>query len=456
MQTRETFASRLGFILIAAGCAVGLGNMWRFPYITGLYGGATFVFIYLLFLLVLGLPILIMEFSVGRASKLNIGASFKALEPKGTYWHKFGTIGIVANYLLMMFYTPVCGWMLAYFYYSLTGKLSGLSPEKVGEFFGELLSKPIELIFWTFLSIIIGAAVCKLGVRNGIEKITKVMMGSMFIIMIVLAIRSITLEGASAGLSFYLLPDFSKIQEHGLGEIIFAAMGQAFFTLSVGIGSMAIFGSYLNDKQSLTSEGLAILGIDTIVALLAGCIIFPACFAFNINPGQGPGLIFVTLPNVFNEMFLGMFWAVLFFAVMSLAALSTVIAVFENILSYGIDVKGWTREKSTYINMFALFILSLPCIFGFNIWSDFAPLGEGTVILDLEDFIVSNNFLPIGSLIYLLFCVSKYGWGWDNFIKEANTGDGMKFPEKTRFYLVYILPIIIIFIFIKGYTDKFL
>ncbi len=452
---REVFASRLGFLLISAGCAIGLGNVWRFPYITGAYGGAAFVLIYLAFLILLGLPILIMELSVGRASKLNIGASFKKLEPKGTFWHVYGHFGILGNYLLMMFYTTICGWMLAYTYHTITGSFSGLTPEGVGQFFGTFTSEPKTQIFWMFLSVFFGCAVCALGVRNGVERVTKVMMGGMFVIMVALAFRAITLENASEGLKFYLMPDFSKIAEKGLWNTVYAAMGQAFFTLSVGIGSMAIFGSYIDKDRSLTGEGLSILGLDTMAALLAGCIIFPACFAFGVNPGQGPGLIFVTLPNIFNSMAAGQIWGILFFTFMSFAALSTVVAVFENIISYGVDVWGLKRSTSAGLNFILIFVLSIPCILGFNLWADFQPLGAGTGVLDLEDFIVSNNLLPLGSLIYLLFCVTRYGWGWDNFIKEVDTGVGIKFPKVTRIYLVYVLPIIILFVFIQGYIDKF-
>lgn len=455
MSLRENFGSRLGFLLTAVGCAVGLGNVWRFPYITGLYGGAAFVLVYLIFLLILGLPILIMELSVGRASQLNIGGSFKKLQPQGTSWHLYGYFGIFANYILMMFYTPICGWLLAYVYYSLTGDLTGLSPAEVGGFFEVFLTRPTELVFWAFVSIAIGSGVCSIGLRNGVERVTKFMMSGMFVFLIILAARAVTLEGAAEGLKFYLIPDFSKMTEAGFGNVLFAAMGQAFFTLSVGIGSMAIFGSYLDRKRSLTGEGISILTLDTIIALLAGCIIFPACFAFGVNPGAGPGLIFVTLPNIFNNMPMGQLWAVLFFIFMALAALSTVVAVFENIISFGIDVLHWSRKKSTIINLFILAIGALPCIFGFNIWAGVEPLGAGSSILDLEDFIVSNNLLPIGSLIYLLFCVTRYGWGWDNFIKEAETGDGLKFPRKLRLYLVYILPLFILYIFFKGYIDKF-
>ncbi len=452
---RELLSSRLGFLLISAGCAIGLGNIWRFPYITGQYGGAAFVLIYLFFLLALGLPVLIMEFSVGRAARINVGKAFKTLEPEGTYWHLYGPVAIFANYVIMMFYTTVTGWILYYTFNSFMGNLAELSPAEVGNLFGSLISSPTEQVFWTLLAICIGSTICAAGVRNGVERVTKFMMAGTFLIMIVLAIRTCTLEGAGEGLKFYLMPDFSKIIEQGLWETVYAAMGQAFFTLSIGIGSMAIFGSYINKDRTLTGEGLSVLGLDTLVALLAGCIIFPACFAFDVSPSAGPGLIFVVLPNVFNSMPAGFIWGTLFFVFMSFAALSTVVAVFENIISYSIDVWGMRRKNASLLNFFLISILSLPCILGFNHWSGFEPLGPGTNILDLEDFIVSNNLLPLGSLFFLFFCITRYGWGWDNFIKEADTGKGVKFPQIIRMYLLYILPAIFIFVFVQGYIDKF-
>ncbi len=454
-QERESLGTRLGFLLISAGCAIGIGNVWRFPYITGMYGGAAFVLVYLFFLLMLGLPILIMEFSVGRASKLNIGASFRKLEPKGTFWHLYGPLGIMGNYLLMMFYTTVAGWMLAYTFHTAVGDLNGLNPEGVGNFFGALLSNPYELAFWMVLAVVFGSVVCASGLRKGVERISKFMMSGMFLIMILLVIRAVTLPGAGEGISFYLKPDFAKFTENGVWTSVYAAMGQAFFTLSIGIGSMAIFGSYIDKSRSLTGEGISILGLDTLAALLAGCIIFPACFAFGVNPGAGPGLIFVALPNVFNSMIGGQIWGTLFFVFMSFAALSTVVAVFENINSYSMDVHHMSRKKASYMNMVLIALLSLPCILGFNVLADFTPLGAGTNVLDLEDFIVSNNLLPLGSLVYLLFCVTRYGWGWDNFIAEADAGKGLKFPRILRGYVTYILPLIVLFVFVQGYLDKF-
>ena len=455
MEKREKFSSRLGFILISAGCAVGLGNVWRFPYITGKYGGAAFVLIYLVFLIILGLPILSMEFAVGRASQKSAARSFHVLEPKGSKWHFMAILAIAGNYLLMMFYTTVGGWMLAYVIKMIRGEFTGLTPDEVGGVFNGMLGQPGSMTFWMIVTVIIGFLVCSLGLQKGVERVTKFMMASLFVILIILCIRSVTLPGAAEGVRFYLIPDFHKITEYGLFEVVFAAMGQAFFTLSLGIGAMAIFGSYIAKEHTLTGESIRICTLDTIVALLAGLIIFPACFAFQVNPGEGPGLVFVTLPNIFNQMAGGRIFGTLFFIFMSFAALSTIIAVFENILSFSIDLFGWTRKKAVAVNFVAILLLSLPCVFGFNIWSAIAPLGAGSTIQDLEDFIVSNNLLPLGSLGYLLFCTSRYGWGWKSFIKEADSGKGVKFPQWSRIYVSFILPAIVLFIFIMGYVQKF-
>ena len=455
MEKREKFSSRLGFILISAGCAVGLGNVWRFPYITGKYGGAAFVLIYLVFLVILGLPIMVMEFSVGRASQKSAARSFHVLEPKGSKWHFMAILAIAGNYLLMMFYTTVGGWMLAYVIKMIRGEFTGLTPDEVGGVFNGMLGQPGSMTFWMIVTVIIGFLVCSLGLQKGVERVTKFMMASLFVILIILCIRSVTLPGAAEGVRFYLIPDFHKITEYGLFEVVFAAMGQAFFTLSLGIGAMAIFGSYIAKEHTLTGESIRICTLDTIVALLAGLIIFPACFAFQVNPGEGPGLVFVTLPNIFNQMAGGRIFGTLFFIFMSFAALSTIIAVFENILSFSIDLFGWTRKKAVAVNFVAILLLSLPCVFGFNIWSAIAPLGAGSTIQDLEDFIVSNNLLPLGSLGYLLFCTSRYGWGWKSFIKEADSGKGVKFPQWSRIYVSFILPAIALFIFIMGYVQKF-
>ena len=454
-QKRETFSSRLGFILISAGCAVGLGNVWRFPYITGKYGGAAFVIMYLVFLALLGLPILIMEFSVGRASRKSIATSYRVLEPNGTKWHFAGYIGIIGNYLLMMFYTVIGGWMLAYLVKTAFGEFAGQGTEQIGTIFNDMLAQPLYMTVWMVVIVFLSMLVCSAGLRNGVERITKAMMSCLFVIIVILCIRSVTLPGAIDGIKFYLIPDINRIVENGIAETVFAAMGQAFFTLSIGIGSMSIFGSYLTKERRLTGEAINICALDTSVALLAGLVIFPACFAFGVDPGEGPGLVFLTLPNIFNMMPWGRLWGSLFFLFMSFAAMSTIIAVFENIISFAIDLWGWSRKKAVIVNMILIPLLSLPCVLGFNILSGIQPLGPGSTIQDFEDFIVSNNLLPLGSLVYLLFCTTKYGWGWDNFIKEANTGKGVKFPVKTKFYVKYILPVIIIAIFIISYYQKF-
>lgn len=455
MEKREKFSSRLGFILISAGCAVGLGNVWRFPYITGKYGGAAFVLIYLIFLVILGLPIMIMEFSVGRASQKSAARSFHVLEPKGTKWHIESYFAMAGNYLLMMFYTTVGGWMIAYVFKNISGEFTGLSPEEVGGVFNGMLAQPVSMTVWMVITVLLSFFICSLGLQNGVERITKIMMGFLFVILIILCIRSVTLDGAIEGLKFYLVPDFGKIAEYGIFEVVFAAMGQSFFTLSLGIGAMAIFGSYLSKERTLTGESISICCLDTLVAIMAGLVIFPACFAFGVDPGEGPGLVFVTLPNIFNQMAGGRIFGTLFFVFMSFAALSTIIAVFENIISFSRDLFGWERKKAVLVNLIAIILLSMPCVLGFNVFSSFAPLGAGTTIQDLEDFIVSNNLLPLGSLVYLLFCTSRYGWGWKNFIKEADTGKGVKFPKWARFYVSYILPFIVLFIFVMGYVQKF-
>ena len=455
MEKRETFASRLGFILISAGCAIGLGNVWRFPYITGKYGGAAFVLIYLCFLVILGIPIMVMEFSVGRASQKSAARSFHVLEPKGTKWHLTSYVAIAGNYLLMMFYTTVGGWMLAYIVKMASGTFTNLTPDEVGGVFNNMLANPGEMTFWMIVTVVVSFGVCSMGLRNGVERINKAMMSLLFVILIALCIRSVTLEGAGEGLKFYLVPDFGKMAENGIGEAVYATMGQSFFTLSLGIGAMAIFGSYISKERRLTGECINICVLDTTVALLSGLVIFPACFAFGVDPGEGPGLVFVTLPNVFNQMPGGRLWGSLFFVFMSFAALSTVIAVFENIISFAIDLWGWSRKKAILVNLVVILVLSMPCVLGFNVLSSIQPLGAGTTIQDLEDFIISNNLLPIGSVLYLLFCTSRYGWGWKNFIAEADAGKGIQFPKWARFYVTYILPIIVIAILIISYIQKF-
>ena len=425
MKEREKFSSRLGFILISAGCAIGLGNVWRFPYIVGQYGGALFVLIYLFFLVALGAPIMTMEFAVGRASQKSAVLAFNTLKPGKKVWSGIGKFQALGNYVLMMFYTTVGGWMLSYFIKMAKGEFVGTTPQQVG-------------------------------LKNGVEKITKVMMCSLLFIILILVVRAVTLPGAGEGLAFYLIPNFEAIQKYGLVEIIFAAMGQAFFTLSLGIGAIAIFGSYIDKSHRLLGETISVCTLDTLVALFSGLIIFPACFAFGVNPGSGPGLVFITLPSIFNEMWLGHVWGMLFFVFMSFAALSTIIAVFENIICFAMDLFNWSRKKAVIINLIVILILSLPCALGFNILSDIAPLGAGTTIQDFEDFLVTYNFLPLGSLAYLIFCTTRYGWNFDNFIKEADTGKGLKFPKWTKNYLKYILPCIIIILFIQGYYMTFI
>lgn len=453
---REKFGSRLGFILISAGCAIGLGNVWRFPYIVGKYGGAAFILIYLVFLAIFGLPIMSMEFSVGRASGKSIADSFRSLEPKGTKWHLFGWFGMAGNYLLMMFYTTVTGWMFAYFFKMLRGDFVGKSAELISAQFGEMTSNPGILIAFMILSVVLGFFVCSFGLKKGVEKITKVMMLALLVIIAALAVRAVTLPGAGEGIKYYLVPNFKRMAENGLGDAVFAALGQAFFTLSIGMGSMAIFGSYISKDQKLMGETISIAALDTFVAFMAGLIIIPSCFAYKLDPGAGPGLIFQTLPNMFSEMPGGRIWGALFFLFMIFAAMSTVIAVFENIISFGMDLWGWSRKKACLVNVFAVIVLSLPCALGFNLLSAIQPLGEGTTILDLEDFLISNNILPLGSLVYVMFCtVKKGGWGWSEFIKEVNTGEGIAFSKKLRFYATYILPVILIILWAQGYISMF-
>ncbi len=457
MQEREKFGSRLGFILVSAGCAVGLGNVWKFPYMCGRYGGAAFILIYLVFLAILGFPIMVCEFSVGRGSQKSCAASFKKLEPEGSRWHHFSYFAIAGNYLLMMFYTMVAGWMLYYCFCSLKGDFTGsaMTTEDVAAKFQEMTGSAGTLTLWMILVVVISFGICSLGVQKGVEKITKVMMACLFVLILVLAVHSVMLPNAGEGIRFYLVPDFKAMVDEGIGNVVFGAMSQSFFTLSVGIGSMAIFGSYLDKSRSLTGETLSISCLDTFVALMAGLIIIPACFSYGIQPDAGPPLIFITLPNIFNQMAGGRIWGTFFFLFLSFAALSTVVAVFENIISFAIDLWGWERKKAVLFNIAALIVLSMPCVLGFNVLSGIQPLGPGTGIMDLEDFLVSNNLLPLGSLVYLMFCTTRYGWGWKNFIEEANAGQGMKFPVMIKGYMTFILPFIVVAIYLKGYWDMF-
>ena len=454
-KQREKFSSRLGFLLISAGCAIGLGNVWRFPYITGKYGGAAFVVLYLAFLVLMGLPIMTMELAVGRASQKSIATSFDALEKKGSRFHLYKYPAIAGNYLLMMFYTSVAGWMLIYCKKLLSGEFTNATPQIIDEAFGSMMGDPVMMLISVVIVVVGCFAVCAMGLEKGVEKITKWMMICLFAIMFVLVGNSLLMGGAGEGLKFYLYPDFGKLMEAGLFNAIFDAMGQAFFTLSIGMGSIAIFGSYIDKKHSLTGEAIRITCLDTSVAFMAGLIIFPACFTYNVSPESGPNLIFIALPNIFATMPGGRIWGSLFFVFLLFAALSTVIAVFENIVSFWMDLKGWSRKKTVIINGIALLILSLPCVLGFNVLSFIQPLGADSTIMDLEDFIISNNILPLGSLVYLIFCTYRFGWGWDKFISEANMGDGIKFPKKIRIYVAYVLPVIILFIFVQGYIAKF-
>lgn len=448
---REKFGSRMGFILLSAGCAIGIGNVWRFPYIAGMYGGGMFVLFYLFFLIAMGIPVMTMEFAVGRASRKSIIKSFTALEKPGQKWHLHGYLGMAGNYLLMMFYTSVAGWMLYYFYLMLTGKFTGKDQAQVGAIFQKMLDNSTVLTTVMVIVVAAGMLICSLGLQKGVERITKVMMTLLLLIIVVLALRSMTLPGGAEGLKFYLLPDVQRMQNVGITETITAAMNQAFFTLSLGLGSMAIFGSYVDKNHTLLGESVNIAILDTFVAFVSGLIIFPSCFAFTISPDMGPSLIFITLPNIFNHMAGGRIWGTLFFIFMTFAAFSTILAVFENIISCGMDLFGWSRKKSCMINLAALIALSLPCVFGYNIWSAIQPLGEGSTILDLEDFMVSNVLLPLGSLVYLLFCVTRFGWGFENYLKETNTGEGMKMPKWIRIYVTYILPILLLFLTLNGW-----
>ena len=455
MKEREKLGSRLGFILISAGCAIGIGNVWKFPYMAGQGGGGAFVLFYLLFLLLLGLPIMTMEFSVGRASQKSPVKAYYALEKPGQKWHIHGYITLIGCYLLMMFYTTVSGWMLHYFYLTATGKFTGLDSDAVTEQFNTMLSQPQVMGFWMVVVVIAGILVCSIGLQNGLEKVTKVMMISLLFIMVILAINSFFMDGAKEGLSFYLIPDFGRMKEIGIIKTITGAMNQAFFTLSLGIGAMSIFGSYIGKERSLLGESLNIALLDTFVAITSGLIIFPACFTFHVDQTSGPGLIFITLPNIFNHIPMGRLWGSLFFIFMSFAAFSTILAVFENIISCGMELTGWNRKKSSFINAIAIILLSIPCVLGYNLWSWDGFAIFGGAVLDFEDFLVSNLFLPLGSLVYLLFCTSRYGWGWKNFTTEANTGKGLKIKNWMRGYITYILPLIVLFIFFFGLYDKF-
>lgn len=448
---RDKLGSRLGFILLSAGCAIGIGNVWKFPYVVGQSGGGLFVLIYLFFLVILGIPVLTMEFSIGRAAQKSPAKMYEQLEPKGSKWHIHGKVSLIGCYLLMMFYTTVAGWMLKFFVSTASGELVGMDTAAVENHFNvDVLGDPVSLIGYMGIVVVIGVLVCLIGVQNGLEKVTKVMMLALLAIMVVLAINSFTMPGGAEGLAFYLLPDFSAIEKVGITNILVSAMNQAFFTLSIGMGSMAIFGSYIGKDHSLLGESVNVALLDTFVAVASGLIIFPACSAYGVDVTSGPKLLFITLPNIFNNIPLGRLWGSLFFVFMSFAALSTVLAVFECIIANTMDLWGLSRKKACLINGILLFLLSVPCCLGFNILSGFQPLGAGSTILDLEDTVVSNFILPLGSLVFILFCVTKKGWGWDNFVNEANTGKGLKIKRFMKGYMTYVLPVLVMFVFIMG------
>lgn len=452
---REKLGSRLGFILLSAGCAIGIGNVWKFPYVVGQNGGGIFVLLYLFFLLVIGIPVMTMEFSIGRASQKSPAAMYQELEPKGTKWHVHGKMAVIGNYLLMMFYTTVAGWMLYYFVSTANGSLAGLDAQSVANYYDGMKASGGTSVLFMGIAVVLGFLVCSFGLQKGLEKVTKVMMVALIVIMIVLAGRSFFMDGAAEGLSFYLKPDIEKVKSVGIFNVIVAALNQSFFTLSLGLGSMAIFGSYIDKKRSLMGEAVNVAVLDTFVAVTSGLIIFPACFAYGVKVDSGPGLVFITLPNIFNNMPMGRLWGSLFFVFMSFAALSTVLAVFEAILSSTMDLFKWSRKKACLINGIAMFVLSLPCALGFSALKKITPFGAGSSIMDLWDFIVSQLFLPIGCLVIVLFCVCKKGWGWNKFMEEANEGKGIKIKNFMRGYITYVLPVIIVILFGMGIYNFF-
>ena len=447
---RESFQSRLGFLLVSAGCAIGIGNVWRFPYVAGQNGGGIFVLLYLIFLLMMGVPVLTMELAVGRASRKSAVLAYKALEKPGSKWHIHGWFCMMGCYVLMMYYTTVSGWMLSYFFKFATGKFaSGMDKESVGNVFQSLLSSPKEMGLWMAVTVVLGFLVCSQGLQKGVEKISKYMMSALLLLIVILAVHCMLLPGAGEGIKFYLIPDAAQVAKVGIWNVIAAAMNQAFFTLSLGIAAMEIFGSYMDRKHTLTGEAVRIGALDTFVALMSGLIIFPACFSFGVQPDAGPSLIFVTLPNIFVNMAGERIWGSLFFLFMTFASFSTVMAVFENIISFSLDMYKVDRRKAVLINGVIVLIASIPCVLGYNIWSDLHLIG-GRDVLDSEDFLVSNLLLPIGSLIYLLFCVTRFGWGFDNYYKECNAGEGLKLPRILKPYLQFVLPVLILIIIILG------
>ncbi len=458
-MSRERLGSRLGFILLSAGCAIGIGNVWKFPWMVGQYGGAIFVLIYFAFLIILGIPVMTMEFAMGRAGQKSPVKLYQELEPKGSKWHIHGGFALAGNIILMMFYTNVAGWMLQYFTKTATGELNGLDKAGVEQSFGNMLADPVWQIVFMGIVVVLSAVVLMFGVQKGLERVTKYMMLALLALIVILAVNSCTLDGASEGLKFYLVPNWKNVQEVGIFNVIVAAMNQAFFTLSLGVGSMAIFGSYIDKKRSLLGEAVNVAVLDTFVAFTSGLIIFPACYAYGISPDAGPSLIFITLPNVFNHMPMGQLWGSLFFVFMTFAALSTVLAVFENIIACLMDLTGWGRKLTSAVVGGGMLVLSLPCIFGYNLLSGFKPFGGSSAILDLEDFIVSNLMLPLGALCFVLFCVTRYGWGWKSFVKEANEGKGLKVAGWMRPIFTFVIPVIVLIIFLVGvvtfnYTGK--
>lgn len=450
MEQREQLGSRLGFILLSAGCAIGIGNVWKFPYMVGQYGGGAFVLIYLFFLVILGIPVMTMEFAMGRAGQRSPARLYQQLEPKGSKWHLHGYVAMAGNYILMMFYTSVAGWMLDYFVRTAGGQFVGADTDGVAAQFSQMLGDPLRMTLFMGIIVVLGFLVCSFSLQKGLERITKWMMVALLVIMVVLAINSVCTAGGSQGLRFYLVPDLARMKKVGIGNVVAGAMNQAFFTLSLGIGAMAIFGSYIGKERALMGESARVAALDTLVALCSGLIIFPACFAYGVQPDSGPSLIFITLPNIFNHMPLGRVWGSLFFVFMSFAAFSTVLGVFENIVSCTMDLSGWSRKKACLFNGILMLLLSMPCVLGFNLLSKFQPLGPGTGVLDLEDFVVSNLLLPLGSLIFIFFCTSRYGWGWKNFTKEANTGKGLKVQRWMRGYMCYVLPVLVAVILVLG------
>ena len=452
---RETLGSRLGFILLSAGCAIGIGNVWKFPWMVGQYGGGAFVLIYLVCLIILGVPVMTMEFSLGRASRKSVVKMYQELEKPKHKWHIHGYFAMAGNYILMMFYTVVTGWMLQYFVDMASGKFVGADTIRINGIYDEMLANPTRLTIFMVIVVLIGIGVCSIGVQKGVERITKVMMIALIVIMVILAVNSVFLEGGSEGLKFYLIPNFDTMAQIGIVDVIVAAMNQSFFTLSLGMGCMAIFGSYVKKDRSLMGESVNVAVLDTFVAFTSGLIIFPACFAYGVEVDNGKSLIFKTLPNIFNNIPYGRLWGSLFFVFMSFAALSTIITVFETIISCTMDLWNWSRKKACLINGIALLVLSMPCVLGFNILSGFKPFGTGSNVMDLEDFAVNNILLPVGSLIFVIFCTTRYGWGWDKFTKEANEGKGLKVAKWMKGYMTFVLPVIILAILVLGLISYF-